>query len=85
MKYGIRQRVASCVIEAAVSHFGKIDNLVNNAGINNRSSMIEMGIDDWQEVMDVNLNSTLYFCRAALPYYSSLRPCLILLPAKRSI
>ncbi|ANY69477.1 3-ketoacyl-ACP reductase [Paenibacillus sp. BIHB 4019] len=62
------EKVASCVIEGAVSHFGKIDILVNNAGINNRSSTLEMGIEDWQKVMDVNLNSTLYFCRAALPF-----------------
>ncbi|SFE20904.1 3-oxoacyl-[acyl-carrier protein] reductase [Paenibacillus algorifonticola] len=62
------EKVASHVIEAAVGHFGKIDILVNNAGINNRSSTLEMGIDDWQKVMDVNLNSALYFCRAALPF-----------------
>ena len=56
-----------CVIQAAQEHFGRIDILVNNAGINMRSPSLEMKIDDWKRVLDVNLNGTLYCCLAVLP------------------
>lgn len=60
--------VATEVVRAAVERFGKIDILINNAGINMRSSTLEMTLDDWKKVLDVNLNGTLYFCKAVLPY-----------------
>lgn len=54
--------------ESAISEFGRIDVLVNNAGINMRSSTLDMKIDEWKKVMDVNLNGTLYCCQAVLPH-----------------
>ncbi|MGG0509109.1 SDR family NAD(P)-dependent oxidoreductase [Priestia megaterium] len=60
--------VAIEVVKAAVDSFGRVDILVNNAGINMRSSTLEMTFDDWKKVLDVNLNGTLYFCKAILPY-----------------
>jgi 3-oxoacyl-[acyl-carrier protein] reductase len=56
------------VVKAAIESFGKIDILVNNAGINMRSSTLDMELEDWNRVLDVNLNGTLYFCKAVLPY-----------------
>lgn len=56
------------VVKAAIENFGRIDILVNNAGINMRSSTLEMTLDDWKRVLDVNLNGTLYFCKAVLPH-----------------
>lgn len=47
--------------------FGRVDILVNNAGINMRSSTLDMRVEEWQRVVDVNLNGTLYFCQAVLP------------------
>ncbi|YCA41744.1 SDR family oxidoreductase [Bacillus sp. JZ8] len=60
--------VAHEVVEVAIHTFGRIDILVNNAGMNMRSSTLEMGLEDWQRVLDVNLNGTLYFCKAVLPH-----------------
>ncbi|MBU3568723.1 SDR family oxidoreductase [Priestia aryabhattai] len=60
--------VAIDVVKAAVDNFGRVDILVNNAGINMRSSTLKMKFDDWKKVLDVNLNGTLYFCKAVLPY-----------------
>ncbi|MFP3846362.1 SDR family NAD(P)-dependent oxidoreductase [Priestia filamentosa] len=60
--------VAHEVVEVAIHTFGRIDILVNNAGMNMRSSTLEMEIKDWQRVLDVNLNGTLYFCKAVLPH-----------------
>ncbi len=54
-------------VAQATEAFGGVDILVCNAGINTRSSTLDMALDDWQRVMDVNLNGTLHFCRAVLP------------------
>lgn len=51
----------------AVDLTGRIDILVNNAGMNTRTSTLDMPLEDWHRVMDVNLNGTLHFCRAVLP------------------
>lgn len=58
---------AETAVKAAQAAFGTIDILVNNAGINTRSSTLEMPVEDWHRVLDVNLNGTLYFCLAVLP------------------
>jgi len=59
--------IAMKITQTAIDHFGRIDILVNNAGINMRTPTLEMSLDDWQKVMDVNLNGTLHCCRAVLP------------------
>jgi len=56
------------IVKTTIENFGRIDILVNNAGINMRSSTLEMTLEDWKRVLDVNLNGTLYFCKAVLPY-----------------
>lgn len=58
---------AARAVALARDSFGRVDILVNNAGINTRSSTLEMPIEDWQRVLDVNLTGTLHFCRAVLP------------------
>jgi len=60
-------KTAEKAVLVARDAFEKIDILVNNAGINTRSSTLDMSIEDWQRVLDVNLNGTLHFCRAVLP------------------
>jgi len=60
-------KTAEETVRVARDAFGTVDILVNNAGINARSSTLDMSIEDWQRVLDVNLNGTLYFCRAVLP------------------
>lgn len=59
---------ANQIAKTALDYFGRIDILVNNAGINMRSSTLEMDLDDWQKVLDINLNGTLYCYRAVLPF-----------------
>ncbi len=47
----------------------QIDILVNNAGIAGRAAPAwELADDEWQRVIDINLNGTFYFCRAVLPH-----------------
>lgn len=58
---------AERAVALANDRFGGVDVLVNNAGINTRSSTLDMPLEDWQRVLDVNLTGTLHFCRAVLP------------------
>jgi 3-oxoacyl-[acyl-carrier protein] reductase len=58
--------IATKIVKTAIDHFGNIDILVNNAGINMRTPTLEMKLDDWQKVINVNLNGTLYCCMAVL-------------------
>ena len=47
---------------------GKIDILINNAGITNDSTLKKMTVEQWQNVIDVNLSGTFYCCKAVLNY-----------------
>lgn len=58
------RELASKAIEA----FGKIDILVNNAGVNTRIPTLELNTEDWQKVININLNGTFYSCCAVLPH-----------------
>ena len=55
---------------AALKKFGQADVLVNNAGINTRSSFLELSSEDWMRVLNVNLNGTFHFLKAFLPIMS---------------
>jgi|LSQX01.3.fsa_nt_gb 3-oxoacyl-[acyl-carrier protein] reductase len=55
------------LIEAALALGKKIDIIVNNAGIVRREPTEKMRLEDWQKVLDVNLNGTLYLCKLAMP------------------
>src|SRR5579872_4498856 len=61
---------AARLIEETVQHFGRIDILVNNAGINLDRTMKKMTIEDWNTVIQVDLNSVFYTVKAALPYFT---------------
>lgn len=51
------------IIEKAVSAFGKIDVLVNAAGITRRAMALDVSRKDWQDVLDVNLTGLFSFAR----------------------
>lgn len=50
-------------IDNVINKFGKIDILVNNAGTIKRAPAHEFSDDDWNEVINVNLNGVFKFCR----------------------
>ena len=56
----------SALTEAAVQRFGRIDVLVNNAGLGGTASVLEMTDEQWLRVLDVTLNGTFRCTRAAL-------------------
>ena len=52
------------VVSTCLEEFGKIDMLVNNAGTIRRAPLLEYKDEDWQAVMDINLNSVYYLSQA---------------------
>ena len=60
---------ANSIIEDAVQRFGRIDAVVNNAGILRDAIWHKMSHEDWRAVIDVNLNGPFNVCKAATPYF----------------
>ena len=54
------------LIDDAVTHFGRIDVMINNAGLGGERSIVDMTDDEWSRVLDVTLNGTFRCTRAAL-------------------
>jgi acetoacetyl-CoA reductase len=60
---------AQKLIEETLERFGRIDILVNNAGITIDRTMRKLTTDDWDKVVQVDLNSCYYTVKAALPRF----------------
>jgi NAD(P)-dependent dehydrogenase (short-subunit alcohol dehydrogenase family) len=60
---------AQRIIDTAVSTFGRVDIVVNNAGILRDSIFHKLTPEDWRAVIDVHLNGTFYVSRAAAGYF----------------
>ncbi len=59
-------------IEAAArdvyDHYGRIDILINNAGITRDKTLLKMSFDEWQQVIDVNLTGVFNCTKVVAPY-----------------
>jgi meso-butanediol dehydrogenase/(S,S)-butanediol dehydrogenase/diacetyl reductase len=59
---------AAAAAELAVSTFGRLDVLVNNAAMRNYSALADATPEEWQSMVSVNLVGTSNYCKAALPF-----------------
>jgi len=55
------------MVSAAIEEFGRIDALVNNAGIMPESASTEMSLEEWRRVIDVDLTGAFICCQAVIP------------------
>ncbi|MFS0868818.1 glucose-1-dehydrogenase [Paenibacillus xylanilyticus] len=56
------------LVQAAHEHFGSLDIMINNAGIENEVPSEKLSLADWKRVIDVNLTGTFLGCREAVDY-----------------
>lgn len=56
------------LIENSVKEFGRVDVLVNNAGINHDQLMLRIQDEEWERVINTNLSSAFYCSRAAVKH-----------------
>ncbi|MFL2643720.1 MAG: SDR family oxidoreductase [Flavobacteriales bacterium] len=62
------QSSVNIAVEKLIGEFGKIDILINNAGIIRDRSLLKMTRDEWDRVIDVNINSLYVTTKAVLPH-----------------
>jgi NADP-dependent 3-hydroxy acid dehydrogenase YdfG len=59
---------ATKAVQETVAKFGRIDILVNSAGVNEAGGIETLSLEQWHRVIDINLMGTLYTCRAAFAH-----------------
>ena len=65
----VRDEASVAALETDIgSSLGKVQILINNAGINIRKNLIDFSLAEWQSVIDTNLTSAFLMCRAFAPH-----------------
>lgn len=57
------------LVQSAIEEFGKLDVMINNAGLENPVSSHEMPLSDWNKVIDTNLTGAFLGSREAIKYF----------------
>jgi NADP-dependent 3-hydroxy acid dehydrogenase YdfG len=63
-----RAHVVKNLVDTAVRECGRVDVMINNAGLMPQAPLKRLKIDEWDRTIDVNLEGVLYGTAAALPY-----------------
>ena len=62
-----KESQVSAMVQEALDKWGRVDVLVNNAGILRDKSFAKMSLEEWRLVVDVHLNGSAYCCHAVWP------------------
>jgi len=63
---GVQEQV-NAMMDAAIAAFGRVDILINNAGLRAADSITEMSLEQWRSVMAVNLDGPFFCSQAVIP------------------
>ncbi len=61
------QAQVDSMVSEAVARIGPIDILVNNAGLRKVASIVDLSVEEWREVVGVNMDGPFYLCKAVVP------------------
>jgi NADP-dependent 3-hydroxy acid dehydrogenase YdfG len=56
------------LVDAAVERFGRVDVMLNNAGLMQQSPLERLMVDEWDNMVDINIKGVLYGIAAVLPH-----------------
>jgi NADP-dependent 3-hydroxy acid dehydrogenase YdfG len=59
---------AEALVERTVSELGRLDTVINNAGVMLLGSSLDADIEEWERMVDINVKGLLYVAKAALPH-----------------
>lgn len=63
-----QQDQVKALVDNAVNTFGRVDVIINNAGVMLLSKLEDLKVDEWQQMIDVNIKGVLYGIAAVLPH-----------------
>ncbi len=63
-----RENTPADIVKEAVSHFGQIDVLINNAGMSHSGPILETDMETWDRVHAINARAPFFLSKAAIPY-----------------
>jgi NADP-dependent 3-hydroxy acid dehydrogenase YdfG len=63
-----RREQVKALVDSAVQTYGRIDVMINNAGLMPQAPLERLKIDEWEQMIDVNIKGVLYGIAAALPH-----------------
>lgn len=70
-------RALDDMVSTTVKHFGRLDVLVNNAGVHEGGDPVKVTNDQWRKVMATDLDGVFYGCRAALSHLEKTRGSIV--------
>jgi len=65
------------LVDYAVEEFGRLDIMVNNAGIGSKASIEDMEIENYQSLRSIDLDGVVYGCKFAAPHLKETEGCII--------
>ena len=64
-----RKQDVAALVQAALTKFGRLDVMINNAGLMAVAPLAELKVDEWDSMLDINVKGVLYGIAAALPVF----------------